>query len=836
MLALPAALLLATASAGPLEVALELAPGHAAHLRLETPDGALVHETRAMDGDSRAGFGWLADADPTPGRVRLDPGPVFVPAGPYIYTVDAPTQRIRTTVLLAPTADRQIQVLAPAGATAVRAVRERGGDPAHAWARVVEGVARLPVGAGEWSLRADGAPGVAARVDVGATGPRRLTDAPRTWPRVAEGARPAVVRHLLLPVTVALLLLGGVGLLALSRRRGAGLAALASGALAALATAGTLAAPASRLLMSEPGFTDPPTSASLGLATADALRRLGDVSASFSFPEGHSWLALGPSWLAYVLAAPAAWLAGGVVAHNLGQTLCLGLLGLAAWALARERGAAPAPALLAAAGAVLAPSLLGELDEMSLDRAALFGVPAFVLCLDRAARQRGAGWVVAAGAALASVLYAQTYYGLYLAAAAPLLVLPRLAGPAPLRRLARLAGVGAVALALMVPWAVAARAGLGETVYASDAPVPGLSLASPWTPPGEAELAAFVAAYDPRVGGGDADRPMADARSRLLSAVVNSNHPDDLWRPGAALAGGALWWVLWAGALLVARRRGAVLLGGWDVLVLLVMSLGPFVRTGTASLGAALPYHAWFLYLPGFEQLKHPQRFVFLAAAVAAVPLAVGWSGLLSRLGTRSGRGRRGPRRAARLLATLVASGLLVSLVVRKPEEVQDRPHVRLPLDGHRLAAALAWDPPVARAFEMPAALTGLPPAAALVLPLETPLPTRAYIGPMQAGMSLVNGPPHGTVAGGGGQQAWAERNALLNRIAWLAGSNRPRVPLGEPGPADRLEASGAGLRYVILYRDLLRAPELLRPLDAWMDENLVRIADQGGVTVWELR
>jgi hypothetical protein len=833
----PAVLLLAAAWAGPLELELDLAPGHAAHVRLEAAGGAIAHEARVMDGDRRTGFGWLEDADPEPGRVRADLGPVLVPPGAYTLVVEGPEGTNRRPLDLAPRAERLVEIAAPAEATAVRAVLDRGGEgPANAWAPVVDGVARLPLGPGEWSLRADGAPGIGGRVEPDVTGTVQLHAWPRSWPRTAPDARPAVVWGLLLPVTLVLLALGAAGLLALGRRRGAGLAAGASAGLAALATAGTLAAPGTRLLMSEPGFTDPPTSASLALATADALRHLGDVSTAFSFPEGHSWLALGPSWLGYVLSAPLAWAAGGVVAHNLGQTLCLGLLGLAAWALARERGAAPAPALLAAAGAVLAPSLLGELDEMSLDRAVLFGVPAFVLCLDRAARLRGAGWVLAAGAALASVLYAQTYYGLYLAAAAPLLVLPRLIGPAPHRRLLRLAGVGAVALALMAPWGVAAKAGLGDTVYASDDPVPGLALADPWRPPEEAELAAFVKTYDPRVGGGASERPMDDARSRLLSAIVNANHPDDLWRPGAALAGGAAFWFLWAGALLAARRRGAVLLGGWDVLVLMLLSLGPFLRTGVASLGAALPYHFWFLYLPGFEQLKHPQRFVFLAATLSTVPLAVGWSGLLSRLPLGRGRARSAGQRAARVAATVIAAALLITVAVRKPEEVGDRPSLPIPVGPERVEATLLWTWPVARAFPVPAALSGLEAAPALVLPLETPLPTRAYLGPMQSGMALVNGPPHGTTAGGSGLPAWAESNALLNRMAWLAGSTRPRRPLGEPGLADRVEADLAGLRYIVLYRDLLRAPELLPPLDAWMDENLVRIADQDGVTVWEIR
>ena len=443
---------------------MDLPRGHAAHLVLESADGAIVHEARVMDGDQRTTFGWLEDMDPESERIRADLGPVMAPSGVYTLRVEGPdgsSERPSRPAGRDPDRHRP----ADGDGTAVRATRDRGGPPAHAWAPVaVGGRARLPLGEGDWSLRVDGAPGLSGRVEPDVTGEVALHARPHTWPRVADDPRPWVVQTLLLPVTLFMLLLGGVGLARTFRRRGAGLAALAAMALAAFATVGTLVSPTDRLLMSEPGFTDPPTSASLAWATADALRDLSDLSTSFAFPEGHSWLALGPSWLAYVLAAPFAWFAGGVAAHNLGQTLCLALLGFTAWGLARARGADPGPALLASAGAVLAPSLLAELDEMSLDRAALFAVPVFVLCLDRAATQRGWRWPVAAGIALASVLYAQTYYGLYLAAAAPLLVLPRLIGASPTAGCSD-SGRRSRCCRPHGPLGTAARAGLGDLYY-----------------------------------------------------------------------------------------------------------------------------------------------------------------------------------------------------------------------------------------------------------------------------------------------------------------------------------------------------------------------------------
>jgi hypothetical protein len=831
LLALLALLVFAApAFAVPVEARFALEPGHAAHVRVVAADGAVALDARTMDGSSDGRFGWLADLDPAPGAVTVALDALLLPEGAYALHVRTPTGETVSTLQSDGAAARVVSVRAPAGATAVLAERERGGGPAAAWATVgADGLAQLPLDEGEWSVVASGVPGASIHIQNGGTAV--IGSAPRAWPRRAPTSSPWVVRLLLLPITLLVLAAGGASLVAIARRRGGGVAMGAAFGLAALATAGTLAAPGTRLLMSEPGFTDPPTSASLAAATADALLSLSDVSTLFAFPEGHSWLPLGPSWLAYVLAAPFAWLGGGVVAHNLGQTICLALLGIVAWALARDRGAGPVAALLASAGAVLAPCLLAELDEMSLDRAALFGVPAFILCLNRAAERPGWRWPAATGLALASVLYAQTYYGLYLAAAAPLLVLPRLLGRHSARRLGRLSLAGGACLVVVIPFVVAAQAGLEGTVYASDDALPVHVLEDPLAPVAPEELADWVRAYDPRVGGGDPDRPMESPNARLLTAVINSNHPSDVLRPGAAVAGGAAFWGLWLLALAVSRRRAAVLIGGWDVLVLLVLSLGPLWRSGALSVGSVLPYHLYYLLVPGFDQLKHPQRFIFLAAAISTVPLAVGWSGLLERLQAE----RTTLRRALGLGATLLLAAALPTVAIRTSDEVVNKRHLPIPFGSRPLALTANWTWPVARAFPVPGPLAELPPAAAILLPLDVPLPTRATVGALQAGLRLVNSPPHGTIAGGEQQAAWTESNALLNRVAWLSGSTRPRRPLGEPGPDDLHEVEQAGLRYVVLYRDLLRAPELLPPLDAFMDARFSRIAEGDGVTVWTL-
>ncbi len=837
MLALPLLLAASAAAAAPaVSVDFALDPGHAAHLTLRDEAGALLFVTRTMDGQDRDGFGWLRDRDPTEGRVSAAVDELLLPAGVYVLEVEGPDVSVARPLISLGPGGTAVPVEHPAEATALSAWKARGEGTGFAWAPTTPGseATSLPLGGDEWLVRAEGAGGWRAHARADSPGVR-LRPPEAAAPREHPNPRAWVVRLCLLPLTLVFLGLGAAALVRLGRRRGAGIAALTAGLLALVPLAAVLGDPTSRLLMVQADFTDPPNSASLVWAIVDSLLHATDISDRFNWPEGHSWLLLGPSWLTYVLAAPVAALLGGVAAHNFGQWLCLALVGFFAWALARDRGARPAAALVAGVGATLAPILVSELDRMSLDRAGIFGVPLFLLCLDRAARDRGWRWPVFAGLALTAVLFSQVYYGLYLAAAAPFLVLPRLVGPKPLHRLARLAAVGAVALVTLLPWAIAAKSGLSETEYTTDDGVPLTALVDPWNPVTDEDVATWSEQYDPRRADTTHARPMDTARARLLTTIINANMPSDLFKPGATLGGGVFYWPLVLLALLLARRRGAVALGAWDVAVFLVFSLGPFWRTSDQTIGQMLPYHPYFLAVPGFDQLKHPQRFAFLAAAVSSVPLALGVSGVFERVG---GRSRHAVVRGLRVLGALLGGVLLATLVIRRTSELKHFPGLTLPDSERELVATLDWSFPVGRAFPRPAALHGLARGPALVLPFEEPLPTPAYLGPVQARMPLVNGAPHGIESGDAGGRAlsnWAESNGTLNRIAWLAGSRRPRFALGEPGPADDAELQAAGLRYVILYRAFLRAPELAPPLEAWMDARYRRAASADDIIVWEL-
>lgn len=814
-----------------------LEPGHAAHVTLRDVAGEPLFVTRTMDGQDRDGFGWLSDRDASTGRVSIAIDELLLPAGAYSLEVEGPGVAVARPIVSTGYGGRAMAIGHPAEATALVAWRGRQDGAGFAWAPVQAGTTQtsLRIGAGEWFVRAEDAPGWRERVQSDRPGGAALRPPLEVTPREHPGSQAWVVRLCLAPLTALFLVLGARMLGRIGRRRGAMVAAAAAGLLALVPLAAVLGDPTGRLLMVERDFTDPPNSASYLWALVDSLVHVSDLSDKFSWPEGHSWLVLGPSWFAYVLATPAAALFGGVAAHNVGQWICLTLVGVFAWALARDRGATPAGGIVAVMGATLAPILISELDRMSLDRAAIFGVPLFVLCLDRAAREKGWQWAVGAGVALAAVLYAQVYYGLYLAAAAPFLVLPRLIGPQPHRRLGRLAIVGAVALVAMLPWVVAAESGLADTEYTPDDGRPIETLSEPWRPITDDDVAEWADRFDPRRQGTDHARPMDDAKSRLLTTVVNANMPSDLFKPGATVAGGVFYWPLVALALLAARRRRGVLLGAWDVAVFLLFSLGPFWRTSLTTIGETLPYHAYFLTIPGFDQLKHPQRFAFLAASVSSVPLALGVSGVFERLG---GKQRHAVVRGLRVGLALLIGALLATLVIRRQDEPSMFPKVTIPGSDRELVATLDWSFPTARAFPKPSPLARIDPGPALVLPLEEPLPTEAYLGPIQARLSLVNGAPHGIQAGGGGPRTlmnWSETNGVLNRIVWLAGSRRPRHELGEPGPTDEAELAAAGLRYVVLYREHLRAPELVPPLEAWMDARYERVAGDDAVVVWEL-
>ncbi len=845
---------LSPAGAERLDWSFPLAAGHVAIIEIEDEQGQQLTRFLTADGAQGSQFGWRPDLDPRQGRVRGELAELWLTPGHYRVLEHVPGHDREYALDAISSSPRLVMVILPEQATGVAARRQGGpGTDQHqsgdqrpqdrengfAWAPVSPGnLALLSLAEGTWRawatgpLRSD-----EQRIEPGQSFASLVVVGPAAE-RLPDGSRQRLVRWGLLPPALLLALLVG---LVLRRERarlpsarqlaGVGLFCLALGAVAVSAVLGD---PNGAILLEGEGFTDPLDSiAQLG-CMAHALPRLSDLCPDYSWPEGSTWLVTGPSWLGYLLPSALTWLAGPVVGHNLGVCLAVALLGFTCWALARSLGAGPTCSLLAAGGAALAPVLLDELDTMSLDRSSLFLVPLFFLALHRADRESGWGWPVAAGAALAAVFYGQVHYGLYLAAACPLLVLPRLLVRHPWRRLQRFAVVAVVALLLLAPGLYVLQAGTEGTPYQGDQTRlihSGVDLLHPVR---LEDAQAFLEAYDPRQGGGK-DPPMGSAQDRLLSATARSITLRDLITPGEYFPARSWYWPAVALCLLLVAARRRAVLASLDVLILLIFALGPMLRLGDQEAALLLPYYLDFLLIPGFEQLKQVNRFLLLAASIAPVPLALGLHGLVERLRTRWPALRAGWLWGPGLLGICLLLGWLLAVRAAGLNFRQWPPAPYYAEGGEDSLVALRFALPRAEPWPPAAVLQRLEPGPALALPLAEPTHALVSIQAAQAGMSLVNSPPFG-MPGRLTNSFWFETNAFLNQLAWASGSDRPRRQLGSAGlDQDVAALRGTGLRYVMLYRDLLPGPELVPATEELLDSWLLRVADDGELAVWEL-
>jgi len=721
----------------------------------------------------------------------------------------------------------------PDGASGVLGLRWTGESGHDGLAWVGEGpVGFLPLDDGDWDVAFQGLGGLSADVSE-ETGSISIQPGRTAGPRQTPDQNTTLIRLTLFPVTIIIFAVAMAGLRRAARMEWMFVATAVALLIASVVTWETLHSPGSRILAGGVNFTDPMTSASLMAATADSMLSFSDVSTVFRFPEGHSWLVLGPSWLVYVLFAPLVWLFDAVVAHNVGVTVLMALCGVSAWALAKSMGAGRGAAMLALGGSMLAPAFYSELDKLSLDRACIFLIPLFLLCLNRAAETQGWRWIVAAGTSLAAVFYGQTYYGLYLLVVFPVLAMFRVIGPNPMQRLGRLFMVGVVALVLLLPGLMVLKVGTAGSVYQSDERL--LDVVEDWSQP---VSPAWAAQYlrqldDPS----NYHRLMNTPRERLMAAVSNSRNIRGVVEPISIFTGKRVYWVLLLLALLLARRRRSVILGGADTLVLMIMALGPLLRTSEYGVGRVLPYYGPFVLIPGFDQLKHPHRYIIMAASISTVPLAIGLEGLLQRL--RQTRAWIGAACSVPLLMAM--------LLIHAKQEPELRPGERaiktrlwtpLTHDGvqswYDSYLTLQWDWPKTVEFPRSSALSSLQPGAALLLPIWEPLPEVVYMAALQANLSVVNDPPHGFLSQQE-QPGWLEENAFLNAVAWSGGSDRPRHYFGgTPTEADVQRLRAEGLRYIVVFSDELPSAildDVYGLLDAW----LPRIAEDEIVIVWEI-
>ena len=104
-----------------------------------------------------------------------------------------------------------------------------------------------------------------------------------------------------------------------------------------------------------------------------------------------------------------------------------------------------------------------------------------------------------------------------------------------------------------------------------------------------------------------------------------------------------------------------------------------------------------------------------------------------------------------------------------------------------------------------------------------------------RAGLSMVNEAPYGS-ADRGDLSFWYETQPFLNAITIASGSGRAQraVLLAEPETALK-DLTDQGLRYVVVFRDDMKAPEFIVGIEELLDRHTTRVADDGNVAVWEI-
>ena len=532
------------------------------------------------------------------------------------------------------------------------------------------------------------------------------------------------------------------------------------------------------LLVSEIGFDDPPTSASF--LSSIAQNPFSPISNSFSFPEGHNWLIMGASWLAYIIMTPFTWFLDGVQAHNLGIGLCCAALFWSIFQYAKSLSLTKESAFFAAMGGVLCPVFINELDKLSLDRAFLFPIPLIFLLLSnkRSSLLHLAGMI-------ALLFYGQFYYGIFLGAALPFLLLYRI----------QTKNIYAAVLALifMIPGLLLLRESTGGTIYESEPFV----FADIWNPVTNAELDQYTQQFDPRLGEGEGNRPMTTAKEQLMASIVNSVQLKDILLPSVYFCGQSLYWFWVALALVISKKKKIILKTTLDVIVLSIFALGPFLRTASQELLSPLPLYAYQLIIPSFTQLKHPDRFAPMAAIIAAIPIAFALQAVLRYIQTKW----------IRWGITILALVITMRIGIIK-EDAQswgdvsisflDTTH-RIGLKKFRLPQASTIAPKLQYTF---------PPNSAVALfPQTHPIQREQYIPFLEQHIPMQNPAPHGEFSNTQ-LQLWAEQNRILNGMAYLSASNKVKTYFGlSAGENDLKELVDQGLTHIVVH-----LPDLIDP------------------------
>ena len=575
----------------------------------------------------------------------------------------------------------------------------------------------------------------------------------------------------------------------------------------ALLISSALPLSSNNLLVSEVGFDDPPTSASF--LSSIAQNPLSPVSHSFSFPEGHNWLIMGSSWLAYLMMIPIAWALDGVQAHNLGIGLFCAALCWSIFQYAKSLSLRTESAFFAAIGGVFCPVFINELDKLSLDRAFLFPIPLIFLLLST---KRAS--ILSIAGMIALLFYGQFYYGIFFGAALPFLLLYRMPKKSML--------AAAIALLLMIPGLILLKESTGGTIYESEPFV----FADLWNPITTAELDQYTQQFDPRLGEGQGNRPMETAKEQLMASIVNSVQVKDILLPSVYFCGQSLYWFWVALALFVSQQRKVVFKTTLDVAILSIFALGPFVRSSAQELLSPLPLYAYQLLIPSFTQLKHPDRFAPMAAVIAAIPIAFALQALLRYIHTTW----------IRWCITVLALVITMRVGIIK-EDAQSWGDISVSfLDTTHRIGLKKFQLPQASTIAPKLQYTFPPNSSVALFPQTHPIRREQYIPFLAQNIPMQNPAPHGEFSNTQ-LQLWAEQNRILNGMAYLSASNKVKTYFGlSAGEMDRRELTEQGLTHIVVHLPDLIDPKQQSLIQQFMSPFAIDVHTDERFQIYELR
>jgi len=488
-----------------------------------------------------------------------------------------------------------------------------------------------------------------------------------------------------------------------------------------------------------------------------------------------------------VLTLPIQWLAGPVVAYNLGIGLNVLLCGIGAYVLALDVSASWAGALFAGVAYMSAPHLLGQAYNGITETMAAGWLPLAIAACRRATHDPRPGRAALAGLAFGLNAVANWYYGMFAGIALGGLLLRALAAlpgsPAAGRRVQR----GAFALLV-------------------GALVTGLVVAGPFL-----LFLQSMAAPDAIVTR-DPSFVWMTLVMHNMTDVVALFHPGRFYSPDLKAAFDEdLIVVIYLGfsllvpaaiALLGPLRRRA---GSWGALTLvyLVLTLGPFLYVGGRYLVVdgrwlPLPFLALFKWFPLFSRISHAYRF----SLAVTLGLAV-LSSLAIAAAERRGR-RAGLAVGALIFARLVETAGLSSAVVPIPWSDTSLAPIYHQLTGGAVLDLPVTMPVLARSQWIISQLSHGQP---IPYGLNDPLPYYLYV------------------------------NHYTRYLVELERSQVALLPPVVPSldlVAGRAEATSRGLRWIVIHKDAYPTAQY-RKVAQLLDETATAFYDDDALRIYRL-